>query len=245
MEPYLGGARVTSRRVLVTGGGSGIGLAAVRALCESGAAVAAADVRFDPSLDELPVARFVMDVTSETDVASTFAAAASALHGLDVVINCAGITREQHRDIREITLESWQSVISVNLTGSFLVAREAVRVMTPHGGGVIILVGSGAGTTAPSGSIPYGSSKGGVNGLAMTLATHLAPQGFRVHNFMPGTVDTPLVQDSYDEALSNGADPESTARARNSLTDPASVGRVLSLLASTDADAMTGNVITR
>ena len=98
---------------------------------------------------------------------------------------------------------------------------------------------------APSGSIPYGASKGGVNGLAMTLAAHTAPLGFRVHNFMPGTVDTPLVQDSYDEALSNGADPESTARERSSLTEPASVGRVLALLASAEADAMRGNVITR
>lgn len=236
---------MTPRRVLVTGGGSGIGLAAVRALHEGGANVTAADLRFDPSLSELPVARFVMDVTSETDVASAFAAAVEAMHGLDVVINCAGITREQNRDIREITLESWQSVMSVNLTGSFLVAREAVRMMAPNGGGVIILVGSGAGTTAPSGSIPYGASKGGVNGLAMTLAAHLAPHGFRVHNFMPGTVDTPLVQGSYDEALSNGADAESTARARSSLTDPASVGAVLRLLASVDADVMIGNVVTR
>jgi NAD(P)-dependent dehydrogenase (short-subunit alcohol dehydrogenase family) len=62
---------------------------------------------------------------------------------------------------------------------------------------------------------------------------------------MPGTVDTPLVQDSYDEAISNGADPASTARERSDLTDPASVGRVLALLASEDADALRGNVITR
>ena len=117
--------------------------------------------------------------------------------------------------------------------------------MTTQGGGVIILVGSGAGTTAPSGSIPYGASKGGVNGLVMTLAAHIEQHGFRVHNFMPGTVDTPLIQESYDEALDNGADPLATARERSNLTDPARVGRVLALLASEDADAMRGNVITR
>src|SRR5262245_14336891 len=236
---------MTPRRVLVTGGGSGIGLAAVRALLERGATVAVADMRFDGSSEGLPVSRVIADVTSEADVQRAFEESVAALGGLDVVINCAGITREQNRDIREITLESWEAIVAVNLTGSFLVAREAVRVMTPHGGGVIILVGSGAGTTAPSGSIPYGASKGGVNGLAMTLAAHVLPHGFRVHNFMPGTVDTPLVQNSYDEALSNGADPESTAQARSNLTDPASVGRVLALLASEDADAMKGNVITR
>lgn len=236
---------MASRRVLVTGGGSGIGLAATTALVESGACVAAVDMSFDRASDSPSVTPIVGDVTSEADVERAFRQAVEALGGLDVVINCAGITREQNRDIREIALESWQSVIRVNLTGSFLVAREAVRVMAPSGGGVLILVGSGAGTTAPSGSIPYGASKGGVNGLAMTLAAHLAPLGFRVHNFMPGTVDTPLVQDSYDEALVNGADPELTARERSDLTDPASVGRVLALLASADADAMRGNVITR
>jgi 3-oxoacyl-[acyl-carrier protein] reductase len=236
---------VTARRVLVTGAGSGIGSAAVHALVERGATVAAVDLRFDGSSDDLPITRIIADVTNELDVQRAFEEAATALGGLDVVINCAGITREQNRDIREITLESWQAVLAVNLTGSFLVAREAVRAMTPQSGGVIILVGSGAGTTAPSGSIPYGASKGGVNGLAMTLAAHFEPRGFRVHNFMPGTVDTPLVQDSYDEALDNGADAEAIAGERSNLTDPASVGRVLALLAGEDADAMKGNVITR
>lgn len=236
---------MTSRRALVTGGGSGIGLAAVQALVASGARVAAADLRFDPPAEDATVTRIRADVTNEADVQRAFHEAVTALGGLDVVINCAGIAKEQNRDIREVSLESWASVLAVNLTGSFLVAREAVRVMTPHGGGVIILVGSGAGTTAPSGSIPYGASKGGVNGLVMTLAAHVERHGFRVHNFMPGTVDTPLVQDSYDEALDNGADPAATAHERSNLTDPASVGRVLALLASEDADAMKGNVITR
>lgn len=240
---------MTGRRVLVSGAGSGIGMATVRALRERGHAVVVVDLRFDDAADDADdapaVTRIIADVTSELDVRHAFDGAVTALGGLDVVINCAGITREQHRDVREITLESWNTVLAVNLTGSFLVAREAVRVMAPHGGGVLILVGSGAGTTAPSGSVPYGASKGGVNGLAMTLAAHLEPLGFRVHNFMPGTVDTPLVQDSYDEALDNGADPEATAAERSNLTDPASVGRVLAMLADRDADALRGNVITR
>jgi len=236
---------MAARRVLVTGGASGIGLAATMALLEAGAAVAIADLRFDERSNELPVERIPTDVTSEDEAHRAVTQAHAALGGLDVVIHCAGITREQNRDIREITLKSWQSVISVNLTGTFLIARESVRVMAPDGGGVLILVGSGAGTTGPSGSIPYGASKGGVNGLVMTLAEHLSPLGFRVHNFMPGTVDTALIQDSYDEALSNGAGREGVERERSNLTDPASVGRVLAFLASAGADAMKGNVITR
>lgn len=236
---------MTRRRVLVVGGGSGIGLAAAMALHDDGAAVVVADLHFDQALEELALAQIVVDVTSEGQVEDGFSHAVRALGGLDVVINCAGIAREQNRDVRDVSLESWQAVIAVNLTGSFLVAREAARVMTPNGGGVIILVGSAAGTTEPSGSVPYGASKGGVNGLTMTLAAHLAPLGFRVHNFMPGTVDTPLIQGTFDEALDNGADPSRTALERSSLSDPASVGRVLALLASVNADAMRGNVSTR
>ena len=143
-----------------------------------------------------------MDVASEADVtnAGSTAAATKRCMASTSLSTAPASLEKQNRDIREITLESWQSIIpAVNLTGSFLVAREAVRVMASNGGGVIILVGSGAGATDTSGSIPYGSSKGGVNGLAMTLAAHLAPLGFRVHNFMPGTVDTQLVQESSDK----------------------------------------------
>jgi NAD(P)-dependent dehydrogenase (short-subunit alcohol dehydrogenase family) len=236
---------LTSRRVIVTGGASGIGLGAVRALVDNGAKVAVLDLDFANFPNDLTVPRFTADVSKEDDVAAAFTRAAAALGGIDAVIHSAGIQREQQRDLREISLQSWQKLISVNLTGAFLVAREAVRLMAPTGGGVLILVGSGAGTTGPSGSIPYGASKGGVNGLAMTLAKHLEPQHIRVHNFLPGAVDTPLIQRSFDEGLGNGADAETFAAMRSNLVDPAAIGRVLAFLVSEDGDAVKGNVATR
>lgn len=236
---------MTARRVLVVGGGSGIGLATVQALVEAGDQVAVIDIVLNRLPDALPVTRIVADVTNEEQVCSAVTQAKISLGGFDAVIHVAGIMREQGRDLREISLDSWRTVINVNLTGPFLVARETVRVMADEGGGTLILVGSGAGTTGPSGSIPYGASKGGVNGLAMTLGRHLEPLNIRVHNFMPGSVDTPLIQRSLDERISNGGAVAETEAARSGLTDPAKVGRVLAFLASADADAVKGNVSTR
>lgn len=233
------------RRVLVTGGGSGIGLSTVHSLLANGAQVVIADLHLDQVPAELPVTRITANVTNEADVERVFAEAVSTLGGLDAVIHSAGIMREQGRDIREITLESWQGVIDVNLTGAFLVAREAARVMAPSGYGVIVLIGSGAGTTGPSGSIPYGASKGGVNGLAMTLAHHIAPLGIRVHNFLPGSVDTPLLEKSLAEAERNGRAVAVVDEARSRLVSPDGVGRILAFLASADADAVQGNVASR
>lgn len=233
---------MTPRRVLVTGGGSGIGLAGAREIVNRGAKVAIADLAFGHVPDDLDVARITVDVSDEVAVDRMFVEAIAALGGVDVVIHSAGVMREQRRDIREITLESWTNLITINLTGSFLVARGAVRTMVPQGAGVLILVGSGAGTYGPSGSVPYGASKGGLNGLVLTLEDHLAGTGIRVHNFCPGGVDTPLVQESLDEAVANGFDADAIEKARGNLTAAASVGRILAFLASEDADAVTGNI---
>lgn len=237
---------MTPRRVLVTGGASGIGRATVTALLDAGARVAVVDSSIDSSIaDRTRAVTWIgADVADEADVQRAFARVAAEFGRLDVVIHCAGIMREQGRDLREITLESWREVITVNLTGAFLVAREAARLMAP-GGGVLILVGSGAGTTGPSGSVPYGASKGGVNGLALTLAKQLRPLGIRVHNVLPGVVDTPLLRRSLDEGLDNGAPRAAIDTTRGQLVDAAGVGRVLAFLASADADAVDGVVSTR
>lgn len=235
---------MTTRRVLVTGGGSGIGLAGALALHERGALVAIADLNFDHVPDGVDLPNITVNVTDESAVDQMFNEATAILGGVDVVIHSAGIMREQRRDIREISLESWTNLITTNLTGAFLVARGAARAMIPQGGGVLILVGSGAGTYGPSGSVPYGASKGGINGLVITLEDHLKNTGIRVHNFCPGGVDTPLVQESMNEAIANGFSADTITKARGNLTDVASVGRILAFLASEDADSVTGNIRT-
>jgi 3-oxoacyl-[acyl-carrier protein] reductase len=239
-------------RVVVTGAASGIGRATALALSAVGARLALMDwdeaglaaTAEATGGEERPLTHRV-DVSDETSVDEAFEAVTAAWGGIDVLINVAGIMRDQMADIRNITLEDWQRVIGINLTGGFLTARAASRAMIPAGAGTIILVGSPAGVTGPSGSISYGSSKGGVNGLAMTLEKHLLPHGIRVQNFCPGSVDTPLLNKSLDTGVANGAPQSYADAARAIAVSPEGIGRALTLLASPWAADLKSAVFTR
>ncbi len=241
------------RRIVVTGAGSGIGLAVAGELARYGARLALLDRDAEAlaraadgfSTKALGVDIFAVDVIDEAQVDCAFHAIEENWNGIDVLIHAAGIMREQGTDIRDISLASWNSVIGINLTGSFLVARAACRIMIPRGAGTLILVGSPAGVVSPSGSIPYGGSKGGVNGLAMTLQKHLAPHGLRVHNFLPGSVNTPLYHRSLDEGVSHGVSAQAAASARAASVEPAAVAQGIALLASPRADYLQGPVFSR
>lgn len=246
IETTLG---LQDQRVVVTGAASGIGRATALALAAAGARLALMDWD-EPGLAATaeavgctPLVQRV-DVSDETSVDAAFGAVIDTWHGIDVLINVAGIMRDQMADVRDITLESWQRVIGVNLTGSFLTARAASRTMIPAGAGTIILVGSPAGVTGGSGSISYGSSKGGVNGLAMTLERHLGAHGIRVQNFLPGSVDTPLFNKSLDSGVANGGPQSYADAARASAVSPEGIGRALTLLASPLAADLKGAVFT-
>jgi NAD(P)-dependent dehydrogenase (short-subunit alcohol dehydrogenase family) len=238
---------LSRRRVVVTGGASGIGLAAVRCLAAQGVRVALVDrVISSASADFSEITEWHrdVDVTDEAAVELAFDDIAAHFDGIDAVIHAAGVMREQMTDPRDVSLAAWNEVLGVNLTGAFLVSRAAARIMAAQGSGTIVLVGSHAGTIGPSGSVPYGASKGGVNGLAMTLHRFLSPLGIRVNNLCPGSVDTPLVRRSLDEGVAHGASTEVTERTRKSLVDPDGVGRILAFLAGPDADLVQGTVFT-
>lgn len=252
MAPIDSTLGLENRRVIVTGAASGIGRATALALAGAGARLALMD--WDEAGlagtaeavegDVRPLVHRV-DVSDEASVDTAFDAVAQEWGGIDVLVNVAGIMRDQMADIRDITLTGWQQVVGVNLTGSFLTARAAARSMIPAGTGTIILVGSPAGVTGPSGSISYGSSKGGVNGLAMTLEKHLLPHGIRVQNFCPGSVDTPLFNRSLDNGVANGAPQSYADDARAIAISPEGIGRALMLLASPLAADLKGAIFTR
>lgn len=236
---------LAGRRILVTGAGSGIGLATTEFLAGHGAAVAAID-RDTAGCAGLPVAHTATcDVTDADGVEAAVAAAVEVLGGLDVLIHVAGITLEARTDLRDLSEESFRKVIDVNLVGSFLVARACARVMIPAGDGLMVLIGSGAGVLGGSSSIPYGASKGGVNGLALTLSQHLKPHGVRVMNVMPSQVDTPLVHRSLATGEAHGADPSVAERFKADMVSAADVGRSIGMLASPLMAHLRGPVLTR
>lgn len=245
-----------ARRVVVTGGASGIGRAAARKLAAQGARVVVLDVddaagatlaqsaaSAHPAAAAQPAIAFIHADVS--DAAETEAAMAEArLGGLDVLIVAAGIMRGQLQPLTDLEAATWERVLAVNLGGALHACRAAVRSMLPTGSGVILLVSSKAGVSVGSGSYAYGASKGGLHGLALTLERHLGPQGIRVNEVCPGDVDTPLFRGSVEEGLRHGADPAAAEALLSRLTPTEDVDEVLAFLASDAAWAVRGTVFT-
>jgi NAD(P)-dependent dehydrogenase (short-subunit alcohol dehydrogenase family) len=243
---------IKGRRVILTGGASGIGRATARLLAERGGRVVVLDVDAEAGaeLERIELAAghelsFVCADISDADVVATAVASAlEMLGGVDVLVSAAGIMRGQLQDIADFDEATWDRVVEVNLKGAFLVTQQVAPVMAEQGRGVIILVASKAGVTVGSGSIAYGASKAGVHGLAVTLDRHLDPKGIRVNALCPGDVDTPLFRRSVAEGVERGNDPIAAAELLAHLTPVESVAEVLVYLASDAASAVRGTVFT-
>jgi glucose 1-dehydrogenase len=188
------------RRALVTGGDSGIGQGVCYELAAHGASVAinylSAPDEAQRMASELQGAgakalAVAMDVSSEPDVQRAFAATKDAFGGVDLLVNNAGV--EHPYPLLEMPLEAWQKVIDVNLTGAFLCAREAARMMREErSAGVIVNISSVHEQIAWERFSHYSASKGGMKLFAQSIAKELAPLGIRVLNVAPGAVDTPI-----------------------------------------------------
>ncbi len=234
--------RYDGRVVLVTGAGSGIGRATVHRLVDEGATVVAADVSEpgmaatakDSSRPEA-VTTLVGDVR---DPAFGPAAVAAALeHGrLDTVVNSAGILRFEHS--HEVTLDGWQQILDVNLTGTFLVCQAALPALL-DGGGAIVNVASTAALAAHPWAAAYSASKGGVLALTRTLAIEYAKQGLRANAVCPGSIDTPIT-DAF--TLPEGADAKLLHRIMSpvGMGDPKVVAAAIAYLGSDDATHVNG-----
>jgi NAD(P)-dependent dehydrogenase (short-subunit alcohol dehydrogenase family) len=193
------------RVALVTGGGSGIGLATAERLLASGWKVAVADreekaleawrKRRGGSAGALPV---LLDVTDEAAAERAVAGVVEALGGLDGVVNAAGIAA----DIAALDtpVDLFRKILDVNVIGTFIVGRAAARVMKERGGGAVVNLASVAGLRGSKGRSAYGASKGAVVVLTQVLANDLARYGIRVNAVAPGPVDTPMVKAMHTAA---------------------------------------------
>jgi NAD(P)-dependent dehydrogenase (short-subunit alcohol dehydrogenase family) len=190
---------------LVTGASSGIGMATARLLHRRGATVAVvarrADV-LDALVGELGerAHAFAADLSDPGSVKAVVGAAHAALGGLDLVVNAAGVCYPA--TLEELTPEVWAKTISINLTGTFWVAREAALRMKT--GGSIVNLGSEQSFIGMATYVDYAASKFGVLGITKAMAAELAPRGIRVNAICPGPVDTPMVEGE----LRYFADPE-------------------------------------
>jgi NAD(P)-dependent dehydrogenase (short-subunit alcohol dehydrogenase family) len=183
--------------VLISGGTSGIGLAAAERFLEEGSKVFVAGVRpaeVDAAVAMLAqrgwAAGLACDVSSGEDVAKLVDSAEAALGGVDVLINNAGIARRD--PFLRIALADWNRIIEVNLRGMFLVAQATSRRMAERGRGVIVNMSSTNGLAGEEDYAHYNASKGGVLQLTRTMAVELGRCGIRVNALCPGYIKTPL-----------------------------------------------------
>jgi NAD(P)-dependent dehydrogenase (short-subunit alcohol dehydrogenase family) len=189
------------RVALVTGGGSGLGQAASRILAARGSRVVVADVNDAGGAETVEQceaaggeARYVhTDVTKEEDVVAAVGAAVDTWGRLDAAINNAGTTGPS-APTADYTLEQWNSVIGLNLTGVFLCLKHEIPQMVQQGGGAIVNTSSGAGLVGFAGLPGYVASKHGVVGLTRASALEYVKAGVRINAVCPGSTRTPMLE---------------------------------------------------
>lgn len=192
--------RLIGKTALITGAATGIGRAVAERFASEGARVVIAD-RDAHAADAAAAQLGAMtraehlDIADEAAIAAAFARLADAGWTPDVVVANAGVQLfGQDAPIAELDLEVWRRTIDVNLTGTFLTVKHAVRAMLAAAGGSIILTGSPTGITGEGRDFTaYSSSKAGIHGLARTVAAAYADRGIRVNTVVPGYTETSLV----------------------------------------------------
>jgi NAD(P)-dependent dehydrogenase (short-subunit alcohol dehydrogenase family) len=231
------------KRVLITGGASGIGAATAARFLEEGSRVcvldrddaACARIRHDlPALGEAIIA----DVMDLMQVEAAFAEAIRLMDGVDVLINNAGISI-RHKFL-DITPEEWDRVIAVNLTGVFYVAQTAARHMWEAGSGVILQTASTNGVMGYPYYADYNATKAAVIELTKSMALELAPK-IRVCAVAPGYVLTPMQRAEYSDAMLAEVNTKIPLRRHAS---PDEIAAMFAYLASDDAAFATGHVFT-
>ncbi|MFC4496816.1 3-oxoacyl-ACP reductase [Streptomyces ovatisporus] len=230
--------RLVGRTAVVTGAGSGIGLAAVRRLASEGARVVCADVdaeRGKAAAEEAGGLYAETDVTDAEQVEALFKAAYETYGSVDIAFNNAGISPPDDDSILTTGLDAWQRVQQVNLTSVYLCCKAALPYMREQGRGSIINTASFVAVMgAATSQISYTASKGGVLAMSRELGVQFAREGIRVNAICPGPVNTPLLKELFAK------DPERAQRRLvhvppGRFAEPEEIAAAVAFLASDDA----------
>ena len=232
-----------NKRVLITGGASGIGAATAARFLEEGSSVVVLDrdaqgrKQIEAKLPKL-AGTVDADVSNLTQVESAVAEATRMMGGLDVLINNAGISI-RHKFL-DITPAEWDKIIAVNLTGVFYMAQTVAKHMWQQGSGVILQTASTNGLVGQPYYADYNATKAGVIELTKSMALELAPK-VRVCAIAPGYVLTPMQRAEYTDEMLEEVNRKIPLRRH---AQPEEIGALFAFLASDDAAYMTGHVYT-
>jgi NAD(P)-dependent dehydrogenase (short-subunit alcohol dehydrogenase family) len=244
---------VDQKRVLVTAGASGIGRAIVQAFVDVGAKVHVADIDVDAIAvlrQQLPqVTATRCDIGERSDVEQTMIEATLALGGLDVLVNNAGVAGPT-ASVETMKAEAWETVLRINLTGTFNVAQLAIPHLKQSSEGVILIMSSLAGRFGYPNRSPYSTTKWGLIGFTKTLSRELGEFGIRVNAILPGAVDGPRIDRVFeDRAAASGnsvAQERSAALANQSIKHfvaPEDIAALAVFLASPAGRSISGQIL--
>src|ERR1022692_2780437 len=202
--------RLQDRIAVITGAGSGIGLASARRMAAEGASVVAVDIdkaAGQAAADETGGIFIAADVSSEEDVRRVFDDVASEFGRIDIAFNNAGISPPEDDSILTTGIDAWRRVQDINLTSVYLCCKYVIPHMQRQGKGSIINTASFVAVLgAATSQISYTASKGGVLAMSRELGVQFAREGIRVNALCPGPVNTPLLRELFAK------DPERAAR---------------------------------
>ena len=254
--PAMARRPLQGQKALVTGASSGIGAGVARALGAAGASVIvnyvagpemAEAVAEDVRAEGAEAITLRADVSREDEVQAMFREMIARWGTIDILVNNAGLQRDAA--FTEMSLEQWNTVIGVNLTGMFLCAREAAREMVRRGvrpevsraAGKIVCISSVHEVIPWAGHVNYAASKGGVRCFMQSVAQELAPHRIRVNSIAPGAIQTPINRAAWEtpEALASLL----TLIPYGRLGQPEDIGKAVAWLASDGADYVHGQTI--
>ncbi|MBZ0298744.1 MAG: SDR family oxidoreductase [Anaerolineae bacterium] len=241
--------------VLITGGAQGIGQATAQLCAERGATVVIADYNKDGGEKTVADIRasggqadFIQTDVRRPEQVEAVATFIREKYGrLNKVVCAAGVLLGPWMTPEEFPVEDFEKTLDINVVGPFLCAKYTTPLLEAVDNGVFVIIASGAGVFGGSSSLAYGSSKGGANGLSMTLEQHLGKRGIRVNTIYPGNIITDMKMSVDIEAARKEGRPEQDAHdyAQANYGLPPGVAKVIAFVISEEAAYLRGGVRTR